>query len=115
MAGEPALALFHLRYACEGSPYSYPIWNLFCEAATDLGSVKQAQKAAYVLKHTIDCIPLKLVHGHSLAINVRTPLCVSRSCCQPQSLFSRRHETGAFLAQRCGATQQRSSHSSGQA
>ena len=71
IASEPALALFHLRYAAENCPYSIPIWNMFCEAAADMGSLKQAQRAASILKQTIsDCLPLKLVHGHCLSLNV---------------------------------------------
>lgn len=79
-AGEPALALFHLRYACEGCPYSVPVWNLFCEAATDLGTLKQAQRTASMLKQMInDCLPLKLVHGHCLSLNVCELLSRSQS------------------------------------
>lgn len=71
-AGEPALATYHLRFVLENWPHSTAVWNLFCEAAARLGTLKHVQKTAAQLRQSVhDCVALKLVHGHCLAFGVR--------------------------------------------
>lgn len=71
-AGEPALAMHHVRHICATWPQSAAVWNVLCQATIQApGMSRQASKTVAALSLEAEDSPsMRLINGHCQALNV---------------------------------------------
>ena len=71
-AGEPALAMHHVRQVCATWPGSATVWNVLCQATITVPTMlRQAHKAVAVQAlEAEESLAMRLINGHCQAIDV---------------------------------------------
>ena len=75
-AGEPALAMHHVRQVCATWPGSAAVWNVLCQATITVPSMlRQAHRTVAVQAlEAEESLAMRLINGHCQAIDV-SPIC----------------------------------------
>lgn len=70
-AGEPALAMHHIRHVCATWPQSAAVWNVLCQATIAAPTmIRQANKTVAALSVDFqDNLSMRLINGHSQALD----------------------------------------------
>ncbi len=71
-AGEPVLAMHHVRQICGTWPSSATVWNVLCQATISMPNVlRQAHKTVAVQALVVkESLAMRLINGHCQALDV---------------------------------------------
>lgn len=75
-AGEPSVAVHHMRQACESFSLSNAVWNRVCQASIPAPNLLRQMQKTLALKSldAKDNLAMRLMKGHCQALEVgRTP------------------------------------------
>jgi hypothetical protein len=69
-AGDSRTALQHVKYTCNRWPYSWSVWNQYCQIYNATGSIKHWIKFVISQRsRNITSLPLIMLQGHVLSAN----------------------------------------------